>query len=73
MIFLEIWVSALSLDIDSWAALSGIQVMVRTWDNHVRTLAAVTSLQPQAAYAAVTKSLQSFFLESYSSLWTTFC
>ena len=37
---------------------------VLQWSGHVRTLAAVASSQPQAAFAALTKSLQSEWLFS---------
>ena len=68
-----IWVSALLLDIDSWAALLRTQMMDRIlyYRKFVsgmvmldRTLAAVASSQSQAAFAALTKSLQSEWLFS---------
>jgi len=36
-----------------------VQQKVNDWCSHVQTLAAVASSQPQAAYAAFTKSLKS--------------
>ena len=49
------------------------------WSVHVRTLAAVAILQPQAAYVALTKSLQSDWLELFLIvgrclvIWRTLC
>jgi len=47
---------------DSGDRQNFVMQKVLNWSNHVRAFAAVASLQPQGAYAALTKSLQSEWL-----------